>query len=155
MLFFYNSFSRGPNRYVEIWKGSTRLILVNFLFLKSTQNFLQDGDNFVFVAICGGSSHILTGLYNQMNCMYQRTPATQCKLSTVCIAHRHTYFFHVLIRNGLKWYIRVFLFTILTERWRHRRFRFQNEAWCHAETGCHVKSMGRREKHGVFVVILQ
>ena len=46
-------------------------------------------------------------------------------------------------------------FTILTERWRHRRFRFQNEAWCHAETGCHVKSMGKREKHGVFVVILQ
>ena len=63
MLFFSNSFSREPHRCVEIWKGSTRLILVNYLFLKSTQNFLQDGNNFVFVAICGGSSHILTGLY--------------------------------------------------------------------------------------------
>ena len=47
------------------------------------------------------------------------------------------------------------LFTILTERWRHRRFRFQNEAWCHAGTDCHVKSMGKRENHVVFVVILQ
>ena len=36
--------------------------MVNFLFFKSTQNFLQDGGNFVFVAICGGSSHILTGV---------------------------------------------------------------------------------------------
>ena len=56
------SFSQGPHGYFEIWKGSTRLILVNFLFLKSTQNFLWNGSNFVFVAICGGSSHILTGL---------------------------------------------------------------------------------------------
>ena len=62
MLLFSNSFSRGPHRYVEIGKGSTRLILVNFLFLKSTQNFLRYGNNFVFVAICGRSSHILTGL---------------------------------------------------------------------------------------------
>ena len=58
-----NIFLKSPHIYVQIWKGSTRLILVNFLFLKSTQNFLQDGGNFVFVAICGGSSHILTGLY--------------------------------------------------------------------------------------------
>ena len=57
-----NIFPKSPHIYVQIWKGSTRLILVNFLFLKSTQNFLQDGGNFVFVAICGGSSHILTGL---------------------------------------------------------------------------------------------
>ena len=30
--------------------------------MKSTQKFLQYGGHFVFVAICGGSSHILTGL---------------------------------------------------------------------------------------------
>ena len=62
MLLFSNSFSRGPHRYVEIGKGSTRLIFVNFLFLKSRQNFLRYGNNFAFVAINGGSSHLLTGL---------------------------------------------------------------------------------------------
>ena len=60
--YFCNIFPKSPRIYVQIWNGSTRLILVNFLFLKSTKNFLQDGGNFVFVAICGGSSHILTGL---------------------------------------------------------------------------------------------
>ena len=39
-----------------IRKCSTRLILVNVCFLKSSQNSLQQSANLIFVAICGGFS---------------------------------------------------------------------------------------------------
>ena len=54
--YFFNIFPQGSHRNCAIWKCSTRLILVNFCFLKSSQNSLQHSANLVFVAICGGFS---------------------------------------------------------------------------------------------------
>ena len=54
ILFFFNIFPQGSSSNCAIWNCSTRLILVNFWFLKSTENFLQHSDNLNFVAICGG-----------------------------------------------------------------------------------------------------
>ena len=53
---FFNIFPQGSHRNCAIWKCSTRLILVNFCFLKSSQNSLQHSANLIFVAICGGFS---------------------------------------------------------------------------------------------------
>ena len=41
---------------------NVRFEKVQFFIFEIYTNFLQDGDHFVFVAICGGSSYILTGL---------------------------------------------------------------------------------------------
>ena len=54
--YFFDIFPQGSRSNCAIWKCSTRLILVNFLFLKSTENFLQRSANLNFVAICGGFS---------------------------------------------------------------------------------------------------
>ena len=63
------------------FKGSTRLILVNFSFLKSTQNFLQDGGHFVFVAICGGSPDILTGLAPGAHAVKKKKKLACCQVT--------------------------------------------------------------------------
>ena len=54
--YFFNIFPQGSRSNCAIWKCSTRLILVNFSFLKSTENFLQHSANLNCVAICGGFS---------------------------------------------------------------------------------------------------
>ena len=54
--YFFNIFPQGSRSNCAIWKCSTRLILVNFWFLKSAENFLQHSANLNFVAIWGGFS---------------------------------------------------------------------------------------------------